>query len=158
MEKQKGFSLLEVILAISALALTSMFILQMFMVASELNGRAKDTDAAMAQAIASIEALKSYNSLDGYLSFVNGDGSGGSYGTTTDSEGKMIFCRYFDEKWQPVDEDSAERRFFMELTLQEAKNDIVGQDGMLYAVSVHISGDKHTLADIQTMKYFTKGA
>jgi prepilin-type N-terminal cleavage/methylation domain-containing protein len=57
-KNEKGFTLVEVMIAILALTLLSGFILEMFLTASGVNQRAKDTDAGSARAMSVIESFK----------------------------------------------------------------------------------------------------
>ena len=60
----KGFSLFEVIVSIIVLSIISGFILQMFIVSSELNQKAKDLDFLSLKAISAIELLKSADFIE----------------------------------------------------------------------------------------------
>ena len=57
-KNNKGFSLLEVIIAIAVLALLSGYVLQSFIVSQELNKRAADLDTATYKCVSIIERFK----------------------------------------------------------------------------------------------------
>ena len=58
LKNNKGFSLVEVIIAIAVLALLSGYVLQSFIVSQELNKKAADLDTATARCVSLIEEFK----------------------------------------------------------------------------------------------------
>ncbi len=59
LNNQEGFTLLEVIISIAILAVSSVFILEMFVTSADANLRAKSYDTALSKAVAFIEEFKS---------------------------------------------------------------------------------------------------
>ena len=58
LKNHKGFSLVEIIIAVAVLALLSGYVLQSFIVSQELNKKAADLDTANAITVAAIETFK----------------------------------------------------------------------------------------------------
>lgn len=63
---EEGFTLLETVISIAALALVSGFIIQMFLVSSNVNARAKEMDSANAAAIMAVELYKKNGGENSY--------------------------------------------------------------------------------------------
>ena len=94
LKNEDGFTLLEIILSIAILAVISGFILDMFIVSSNVNKSAQDLDIASTKAANALELFKSQGSPEGYAalsafsnSFVEWDGS------------VTRIYAMFDEKW-----------------------------------------------------------
>jgi hypothetical protein len=89
--------LLEVVISVATLSLISIFILQMFLSSSNLNGRARNADNALAVAITEIDRIKSGNEV--------------SVGTSV---------IYYDKKWQALAAVGGNARFFMGVSVTGA--------------------------------------
>lgn len=63
--RQKGFTLIEAVLSLAVLALTSVFILQFFVSADRLNDRASALDQANVLCITALEHFKGAGSVQG---------------------------------------------------------------------------------------------
>jgi len=129
-KNKRGFTLLEVIISIATLSLISLFILQMFMASSDLNNRAKNTDAALTKAITEIEKIKG--------------GQRPAPGTT---------FVYYDEKWLPTN-GSGGAAFVQEIFVSP---DSAGS--LLYVINSKVwdygGGEKTLLlSELQAKKYF----
>lgn len=158
-KSNKGFTLLEVIISIAALSFISIFILQMFISAQELNSRAKDADTAISEAITALDSFKKNRSLDDYLAKC-------AYVATEDSNTATIL-NYYDRNWSSTDiEANAHYRLEVNISADEEITTTEMKDveyGRLYVVEVEVtentSGEwDRTLASLRTKKYFsTKG-
>ncbi|MDR1208707.1 MAG: prepilin-type N-terminal cleavage/methylation domain-containing protein [Clostridiales bacterium] len=62
---ERGFTLIEIILAIAALALTSGLIARLFIAGADVNAKARDIDAASQAAVSAIERIKALDSPEG---------------------------------------------------------------------------------------------
>ena len=130
-KKKNGFTLLEVIISVATLSVISLFIVQMFMASSNLNNRARNSDAALAVAITEIERIK------------------GGTGPWTGSD-----IKYYDNDWNIMDESSDNAFFILEMFV----NPDISLPG-LYAINTQVweltSGEKdYLLSSLTTKKYF----
>lgn len=108
---QDGFSLLEVILSIGALAVLSIFILQMFIVSANANKRAQEMDVASAMAISELDRL---SLADNYAEFYRGLQNIPSRASVTDesilslsSDPKAAYNKLivvYNEGWEDITE------------------------------------------------------
>jgi prepilin-type N-terminal cleavage/methylation domain-containing protein len=152
----RGFSLLELVLAIAALALTSLFILQLFMASANRNLRASDTDMALTRAISILEGVRQADSLELFLDMFPG--------TAMIEPGYMRLYMRYDKDWDYVRPDAQTDGFIllMELTISDALDVIAGvADGVyigaLYDVDVNVytyDDVDDVLLHLHTMKYF----
>ena len=93
----KGFTLVEVMIAILVLALASGFIAEMFLVSARVNQRAQDIDSSVMQAIGIIETFKKQSSpqLLAEDAFFEG--------AFLQQEGNvLVITGYYDASWQPL--------------------------------------------------------
>ena len=97
MKNEDGFTLLEVILSITILAVISGFILDMFIVSSRVNNSAQDLDYASTKAAMSIELFKS---LDEPGEYVNN----AEFGLSRPfGDGDLLFIyTAYDDKWNEL--------------------------------------------------------
>jgi prepilin-type N-terminal cleavage/methylation domain-containing protein len=134
--EEDGFTLLEMILSIGIIALTSGFILQMFLVSETVNKRALDADMGLNAAIGAIEAVKGLPSFDDIVSLPD-------YEVAVDGNKARVFGAY-DSDWQPAgdvlgldaSEYPQEVRFVLEMEVKNNPN--VGIDAY---ISFSTAGD-----------------
>jgi prepilin-type N-terminal cleavage/methylation domain-containing protein len=98
MKTEKGFSLLEVIISIATLSIISGFILQMFIVSSQLNHRAKDLDIGASLAINSIERFKRSTASDLFDKHILFEG----YLTNRITEQEVELIQGYDADWESI--------------------------------------------------------
>lgn len=110
---KKGFSLLEIIISIAFLAFLSGFILQMFLVSSDLNQKAKNLDKASTIAMNYIELFKSYDSAEQFIieNFKT---------EALETEDGYKIAKHFDKDWNETQEGSS--YFTLNLYLTEEHN------------------------------------
>lgn len=116
---EEGFSLLEVIISIAALAILSIFILQMFLVSSKVNLKAKNMDYASNLCISVIEFFKSGkdpSEIFGEYDFTGAQMSIGQseyvlidssevvqeFMKSTDFTNEIKIYQFFDKHWKPI--------------------------------------------------------
>jgi len=93
----KGFTLVEVMIAILVLALASGFIAEMFLVSARVNQRAQDIDSSVMQAIGIIETFKKQNTPLGLKEDAIFEGA-----FVQLEEDMSILTGYYDASWQPL--------------------------------------------------------
>lgn len=134
----KGFSLLEAVISIGVLSLISVFILQMFISAANLNTRAKDSDTAASKAITAIENFKKNPGFD-----------------------SSITLFYYDKEWNGIDTDTAsipaDARYCLRLEITETDETAYGK---LYDVAADVTEispgeNDRVLASLWSKKYFS---
>ena len=131
---ERGFTLLEIILSIAVLSLVSIFILEMFMTAANLNIRAKNADSALTKVITEIDRIK------------------GAAVTAADiNEGTAV--NYYDKYWLPLPGFNEKACFIMELVITRD-----GNNSDIYTVTASVwdlkDGAKSvSLAEISAKKY-----
>lgn len=154
-----GFTLLEVIISVAALALLSVFILQMFITAANLNKRSQDVETAMTRASSEIEFVKSYSSLAEYLK-TGAEASEARY--TAEDGGSVTVTVYYGKDWETVPEGGGALYSLVMTIAPEAQTGEPAENavpGKLYSVRVIVeeilSGEKsRTLASVSAKKYF----
>ena len=98
MKNKKGFTLLEVLTAISVIAIISGPLLYLFVTSTRVGRTSYDTDKANTVAVALVEEIKA------------SPGSWQSKGYLKDEEGKYTKYHYFDSDWAPTAEAYASYR------------------------------------------------
>ena len=93
----KGFTLVEVMIAIMVLALASGFIAEMFLVSARVNQKAQDIDSGVMRAIGIIETFKKQ---DTPLQLADDVTSQDAY--TSREDKALIMTGYYDGYWQPL--------------------------------------------------------
>ena len=96
-KSDKGFTLVEVMIAILVLALSSGFIAEMFLVSARVNQRAQDMDSGVMRAIGIIETFKKQETplkIADDVIFENAYSGSES--------GILVLTGYYDENWQPL--------------------------------------------------------
>ena len=96
-QDSRGFTLVEVVIAIFALALISGFILQMFIVSSKINQKAQDIDGATMQAISIIETFKGQQEAFDLARSPMFDGAHSVLESST-----LTLTHYYDLHWKPL--------------------------------------------------------
>jgi len=157
MKRINGFSLLEVIISIAALSFTSMFILNMFLVSSQVNQRAKNMDVAITVAITEIDMMKKYNILSDYI-------NANESSENVINNDLIQIKKYYDNEWRPttVGKKDAYYCMILEMTYNGASlGSMEGvQYGKIFEVEVRIFeyDPNHEpingLVEIRTKKYF----
>jgi type II secretory pathway pseudopilin PulG len=96
-----GFTLLETIISVAALALMSGFILRMFLVSSEVNVQAQAMDYGKNAAITALETLKKLDNIDEFAAedFFKG--------CAVSRDGVIVsISKYYDSDWRQIVSDS----------------------------------------------------
>jgi prepilin-type N-terminal cleavage/methylation domain-containing protein len=140
-KQAKGFTLLEVVISIAALALLSIFLLQMFMASSNLNQRAQDSDMALAKTISAIEEVKGWDAIkpDAY---------------ENNNAGGFFIYTFYDRDWNLLEDNRQGSQFQLTLELSPES-----ASAGLYAVNATVTDltaveDKAVLSYLHTKKYF----
>ncbi|QZY55263.1 type IV pilus modification PilV family protein [Crassaminicella profunda] len=128
LKNNKGFTLLEVIIAITILAMVVGTLLRSFAFSAKLNKRAYDTDMANALALSEAEKIKKDCAM--YMvgktketKYFYLNESGNKIKTTKNNEASIIEekttgTKYFDIQWNEVlDKDSEDVKFVMEIVV-----------------------------------------
>ncbi len=132
--RQKGFSLVEIIISIAVLALLSLFVIQAFLVSERLNQRAADLDIATGLAVDGLERFKA--SPQDILA---------AYELTADGAYQQIST--FDSAWQPAPESKAAFIFTSQ----------VQQQGDLWLIKQTIRQEEKLLLELSASKYIPAG-
>ena len=127
MKKDKGFTLVEVIISIGALGIICAVLLRLFVVAGATNDTAADRQAAEMAAASAAETLLCANTLDDGLMVLGA--------VATDTDGGYMVIRD-------------------EYTLSLLVTPRGDYPGSLFDVSVQASRDGTVLAEIDTAKYY----
>ena len=98
LKNKKGFTLLEVLTAISVIAIISGPLLYLFVTSTRVGRNSYDTDKANTVAVALVEEVKA------------SPGGWQSKGYLKDEDGKYIKYDYFDNNWEPTAEAYASFR------------------------------------------------
>jgi len=128
-KKTRGFTLLEVVVSITVLALTSVFILQMFVVSDNVNKKARAIDNANMVCMAAVESFKN-----------------GSHPHSTFKENGEF---YYNNNWEPT--DAGDAAYVMKVTVSRGDADIYLIGTSVYAYGAE-SADE--LASIAASRYF----
>lgn len=151
----RGFTLIEVIVSLAVLSIASVFILQLFVTAAQLNDNARDTDQANALITT---ALEDFIACADPRSFAT-DAMPHRLSTPEDAH----MAGYFDEHWQPCAPEAAAFRVLGTLQLQAAGPSVplsLSGDGLvagaLYSLSVQVipAGKDTPLLHSQSSVYF----
>lgn len=97
MKRKKGFSLVEILLSVAVFSILSVFVLQMFATAKNLNEDARELDRSVliAESIFErIQAAQSFESLDGQKGFEEANFDGES--------GVAMMTIHYDEDWRII--------------------------------------------------------
>ena len=97
LKDNKGFTLVEVMIAILVLALASGFIAEMFLVAAKVNQKALDIDNSVMQAVGIIETFKK---LRAPLDLAEDTAFENAYSQQEDD--MLILTGYYDASWQSL--------------------------------------------------------
>ena len=124
----RGFTLLEVVVSITVLALTSVFILQMFVVSDNVNKKARDIDNANMVCMAAVESFK------------NGTQPYGAFGEYEEF--------YYDGNWDITGLDAA---YMMRVFVSRGDADIYNIETYVYACGPDNTAE---LASISATRYF----
>lgn len=147
MNKNEGFSLVEVIISLAAIAILSIIILQAFIVAADGNQKAQDQDMAFLEASSIIESIKASKSLEEALEYLD-----------TFSKATNSYEYQLNKQWEVVDIESEPSRknvFFWVEIRPETK---VSDAGTLLSVDITISNLSDTLCNLSGKKYFMEVA
>ncbi|MDR1642964.1 MAG: type II secretion system GspH family protein [Clostridiales bacterium] len=98
---ESGFTLLEMIISIGILSMTSGFILQMFLVSATVNKRALDADMGLNTAIGAIEAIKGLSKFDDIKALTD-------YEVSVEGN-KVKVYEVFDSDWTPIKEGASDK-------------------------------------------------
>ncbi len=99
MHKKKGFTLLELCIAVGVLALVSVFVLQMFVLSRNTSMKARDLSRAVLSAQSAVESFKAVRGDPDKLTALPG------YETASveaSAEGFLTATVFYDTDWMPV--------------------------------------------------------
>lgn len=115
MKNQKGFTLVEMIIAIGILMIASGFILQIFMTAKTMNIRAHAVDQSVSLGTSFVETVKASDQpLEGGLSAAYP-----SIEQRKGEKGEQYFKQYYDQNWQILESSQQEKaQYYMEAQLK----------------------------------------
>lgn len=147
---KKGFTLVELVVAIAALALCSGFILSMYFKSDELSDDANLYDEAMNQVSFIVETFKASDSPINFAKNIHLDMENG--------EGKYVWNIYYNENWYV--KESQENAYVM-LKL-ELTPEVVYESGSLYSLDLDFYKNNTDSLDkvisISSKKYYPGGA
>lgn len=155
-KKHGGFTLLEVVISVAALALISVFVVQMFMASSGVNRRARDADTALATAVTLIEHIKSRANLLEFVQTEPGLRTDPAADFAADEHERLLGYEgyvYYDKDWGRINTDeNASVRFRVWVGVTETVRG-------LYDIDVRVSewsdgAEARELATLQAKKYF----
>ena len=186
LKNENGFSLLEVILSIGTLSILSVFILQMFLVSSRANLKAKNMDYSSNFAINIIETYKSCENSEELFNRVDFSGSQLTIGKSEpviiedakslglgNIDNEYNFYIYFDKNWEPIDIENIEENPFEPenkdikftshiMLLPKIDEDNKISSGELYNIGINVydttydTMEKKLLVEYDTLKYFPR--
>lgn len=147
---KKGFTLVELVVAIAALALCSGFILSMYFKSDELSDDASMYDEAMNQVSFIAETFKASTSP---LNFAN------NYHLEADDEQKEFeWTVYYNEKWY-VQESSDDARMVLVISLYPEKE---YKSGCLYSLKLNFykreNDEQQNVVSLTSKKYYPGGS
>ena len=166
MNNKKGFTLMEVVVSIIALAIAGIFILQFYIASSSANARAQAIDFSLAETISLVEEIKSSSSADAYTSSNLG---------VFEQNGIYKYIRLLDKNGGVVPipastYDSTIEQFLssddiyyvITVTLEKSTADNIDsvEIGELYIITAFANWKKYDgtvieLINFETMKYFS---
>lgn len=129
-KNDKGFTLAELILSVCILAIISVYMLQFFISASDLNRRAEDLDHSVFLANSVVEWLKSdqWNEKGPYVGLILASDQKQTDGT--------VYTADYDQRWNLVPAGDEKALFHVKVVIKPDKE--VQADRALYAINVEI--------------------
>jgi prepilin-type N-terminal cleavage/methylation domain-containing protein len=97
MKRKKGFSLVEILLSIAVFSILSVFVLQMFSTARNLNENARELDRSVVVAesiFERIQAVQSFETLGGQRGF--------EHAAYEDENDASVMTLHYDEAWKTI--------------------------------------------------------
>ena len=147
---RKGFTLVELIISIAALALCSGFIVSMYFKSDELSDDADLYDKAMDQVSFIAETFKASTSPENFTENIHLN--------MEDGPGKYIWNIYYNENWYV--EDSLEDAYLL-LTI-ELTPDVSYDSGTLYSLQLDFyknqAETQQKVLSLECKKYYSGGA
>lgn len=138
-----GFTLVEVIVAVAAMAVLGGFIMQLFVLSRQVSQSASDTDRALERASEIVSRFKLAQSPDAYWQELAGEpyASGDS------------ISQYFDADWNPSQPERA--ALMLNAWIGDSGEDAPGcSDLRVRVVSVNAAGMYEELVHIRAARYF----
>ena len=124
-----GFTVIELLIAFTILAIISGSLFQMFFVTARYNARAEDLDIANSLAITAAELFKTSSGLDGTAMFRTQPGAISGY--TWRNAGGDRFVKYYDGSWNEMEislpaagleaDKPKDARYLLEAGLRESR-------------------------------------
>lgn len=148
MKMRKGFTLVEVIIAVAAMAVLGGFIMQLFVLSRQVGESATNTDEALERAVAIISDFKQAESPGAFWTTVSDEGY-------SDGENTAVF--YYDRDWNPSNSDDA--AMIVNISLARAADEQAKgcQDLHVWVIDATDSGQLEELINIRTSRYFGIG-
>lgn len=147
---KKGFTLVELVVAIAALALCSGFILSMYFKSDELSDDANLYDEAMNQVSFMAETFKASTSPQNFAQNIHLD--------MDDGAGKYIWNIYYNENWYT--EESIDNAYVV-LTI-ELTPETEYESGTLYSLKLdfdkNVAESQEKVVSVECKKYYPGGA
>ena len=145
LKSSQGFTLVEVIISIAILSVTSVVALQLFITAQNLNAHSRHSDIASVLATNTIETIKSFNNTPQMSASISG---------LTRTATGFTKTTFFDSDFNVLINDSDETSRVYALNCQLTATD---QEG-LYTVDVnlHLLEEADALVSYSTAHYFNE--
>ncbi len=155
---QKGFTLMEIVLSVAIIAIISLFILQFFVVSSNANKKAQNTDTASSKAQEAIELLKSVGYDEIFEQKLFEHAKIIDFKDSLDDE----IILYYDKNWKymPYSETSS-AAFVMRITFGSGEKHKSSSDDSNKLVKLDVTvrdtsypGGKDILVHYETYKFY----
>lgn len=145
MKSKAGFTLVEVIIAIAAMAVLGGFIMQMFVLSQQIDQSATNTDKALRQAKDIVAEFKLADSPQSFWNTLSTEGY--------KQDGNSVNL-FFDGDWNSCDSDKSEIIITVSLK-PPADQSIIGcMDLQVLVLDVTNPGQMEELVNLQTARYF----
>ncbi len=148
---KKGFSLVEIIISIAALALTCGFVLDMFLTASKLNIKARDLDHATNIAINSIEILKACDTLEEYINKDIFEKS-----EMENINDTLHIKKYYSKYWEQIPSYNNNAKFRLDVVCEKQNTENSFYNVKSSVMNLEKIDDKEPIVNFYTGKYLSK--
>ncbi len=139
LNKENGFTLIEVILSIAILSIVSVVVLRLFVASHDLNEASRIADQASNASVNVIETVKAYRNLDNMIEEINWLSEDGPT-----LSGSILFNEAFE-----VD---SQGDYVLTCRLEASKS-----NASLYDLAIEVHNDTEMIVSYKTSHYFMEG-
>ena len=155
MKNKKGFTLVEIIIAIGLIAIFSSVILQLFVTSRTLHQKARDLDKSIILATNIVETFKSGTKASDIKTNKLLE-----YSAMAEDGKEITIYMHYDENWNLIKDGSSTPQFIVKTVIKPA-----AETGNIYDIDVNISRatpypmdakPKKEIYDIRSTRYFSE--